>query len=1237
MRVTSIFVLAILCSAALAAAPTNVDMCMYDKVSRMTEEGQKLAFFLTRTAIVTSVSTHTEVSYSTHTTTQYISSFVNSEEWVSTHGGWNTVCNSVSQKCHNKRGKTVCRKWKRSCKSHGCGFKWTVGRHIVVNNISVKPSGPIRIVDSKPIKRTSGKKIRRCNAFAANPRKRVCIRRNKSKKCVKFTTFYRINKCLSWKRVVKNYTRRAGTRFSKRAYLRVIRQRRATFANKVHFRKWRRDFRRKVRAYGRRHRNFRIRKSFFRNEKKYRICRRKMAKLAKSRKWIVKMDAYNVKRRQRIALRLRKYRAIKDVRVRKLKMRKFKIYRKKSKRAFKRSMSLKLAKGCGCKKIYLRFNKSRKSLRRIKVKGGKRRGGRFTLRVRGGKRIAIKRRVSVRARVSCKGRKLRGCQRGNPHRRIKYKVLRRPILTRPAPPTTYYRLKKVTVFVATPAEVKSVFIYSKRGPARKIVRKVCAKRFRKWSAKAKKFRCISRGGKYVIRRCKTFKITKKGKIACAKRVKVYGIRICKKRAFRNRRIRCVKRVVSYPKARCIKRTKRGTKRFCLKYRFYRPTVFCARYKKFSGKRRCVSRKTFAGKKFFKIRCAKTKRIIKVRKGKKCGCKKYKVSIRRKYRLKAKSLKFKCMKCAAWKRAQKRRMRFNKRVSLKIRGGRRGKKSLKIRVRGGRRGKKSLKIRVRGGRRSKSILKLRVKAPRRACVRVSKVAVIRKPSVSVRVSCKRGRKLQAIKKPKINVSLRVRIAKKSTKKVIVVKNVQKRLAEVKAWYKDQMVHQQNYINSHKREVNFQIEVRNEEKTHWKILLSKKRMTQSTYLIHVNNLKRHIEHLRLHYKKHETWRLKFIEEEYALRLKWANYQISDEFFTAEYRKIWIKRHEFYQTYYETNHKRHLSNMTRDHKNRMAEFKRHLKAKRWTLALYKSEVARWTERYSWDYESHKTWYHIHDIVWHKYHTRIHKLLWSKKISQKVFHQRYHTALDKHRAGHRRFRNYRHKREQQWRHAEFLTTAAQYKRNYKNKVWSKFEFEGRYNCLVKEYNMRRRSYNRFNHISNVYHETIWNTKFKENILFGKKVTHAMHVAANEKVRKLYVSEYKKHLKIVRFLANNCTKSFEKVLKKKLIKKPVKIVKKPIKPVKKPVKVVIRPHRPVKYVIKPYRPVNVIRPYRPTRRYRWTKWTKITSESKLWKGINFQTVFDIKNSSVEYYAKTIKQSITKFSQVDQILINKCF
>ena len=944
MRI-SIFLLAILCSAAMAAAPSKVDMCMYDQVSRMTEGGQKLAFFLTRTSIVSSVSEQTEVSYSTHATTEYINSFVNSEEWVSTHGGWNTVCEKISQKCHNKRGKTVCRKWKSSCKSHSCGFKWTVGKHIVVNDTPIKISGPVTVkhpirysggmtIVTAPVKLSgNGKKLRKCVALAANPSKRVCIKRNKSKKCLKSTVFYRINKCLSWKKVVKNYTAAAGTRFNKKAYLRVIRQKRASFASKVHFRKWRRDYRRKVRAYARKFKSIRIRKSFFRNEKKYRVCRRKMAQLAKTRKWVVKMDAANIKRRQRIALRLRKYRAIKDVRVRRLKMRKFKVYRKKSKRAFKRSMSRKLAKGCGCEKIYLKFNKSRKSLRRIRVTGGKRRGGRFTLRVRGGKKFATKRRVSVRARVSCKGRMLR--RRGCKKVRIQ---IRRPLL-RPAAPTFSVRLQKKTVSVlATRAEVKRAFVYRKRSPARKVVRKVCAKRFRKWSAKAKRFRCISRSRKYAIRRCKTFKVSKRGKVVCSKRVKVFGVRICKKRAFRNRKLRCVKRVVSYPKARCVKRTKKGTKRFCLKYRFYRPAVFCARYKKFSGKRRCVSRKSFAGVKYFKVRCAKTKRIIKVAKGKKCGCKKYKISIRRKYRSKAKSLKFKCMKCAAWKRAQKRRFRFNRRISLKIK------------VRGGKKVRRSLKIKVRGGKKVRRSLKIRVSTPRRACVRVSKVSVIRKPCV--RVSVKRGRKLQALKKPKINVSLKVRLANKSSNKVFNTRN-----AELRTWYQAQMDQYKSTKLSYERDHSFRLARFAEEKKHWSILVSQKRMTKAYYLIHTRNAYKGVQHEFERHQKYLRWTLKFIQKESALRRRWVHAQISDAVFTTENQKLWIKRHQFYQNYHAANHKIAITTITNEHKNRMAEFKKNLKAKIWSLETYKVQVARWTKRFGWDLKTRQIWYTAHD----------------------------------------------------------------------------------------------------------------------------------------------------------------------------------------------------------------------------------------------------------------------------------------
>lgn len=62
MKVTAIFALAILCSTAVAAVENNIDECMYDKVSRMTDEGQKLAFFLTRTAIVSSTPSKTETT-----------------------------------------------------------------------------------------------------------------------------------------------------------------------------------------------------------------------------------------------------------------------------------------------------------------------------------------------------------------------------------------------------------------------------------------------------------------------------------------------------------------------------------------------------------------------------------------------------------------------------------------------------------------------------------------------------------------------------------------------------------------------------------------------------------------------------------------------------------------------------------------------------------------------------------------------------------------------------------------------------------------------------------------------------------------------------------------------------------------------------------------------------------------------------------------------------------------------
>ena len=75
MRVTAIFALAILCITASAVAVRNLNECMYDKVSRMTEQGQKLAFFLTRTAIVSSEASQTTATSVRETTSERISSF----------------------------------------------------------------------------------------------------------------------------------------------------------------------------------------------------------------------------------------------------------------------------------------------------------------------------------------------------------------------------------------------------------------------------------------------------------------------------------------------------------------------------------------------------------------------------------------------------------------------------------------------------------------------------------------------------------------------------------------------------------------------------------------------------------------------------------------------------------------------------------------------------------------------------------------------------------------------------------------------------------------------------------------------------------------------------------------------------------------------------------------------------------------------------------------------------------
>jgi hypothetical protein len=132
MRFNAIFVIALLASAALA---NKTDTCMYDKVSRMSDEGQKLAFKLTRTKIVTDYTTSEQVIQGQpEVRTEYVDEIVKaahwstytevSEEWIQSHGGWAKGCGIWRKRCSTKKGLSICRKAFNACQSHQQGWTW---------------------------------------------------------------------------------------------------------------------------------------------------------------------------------------------------------------------------------------------------------------------------------------------------------------------------------------------------------------------------------------------------------------------------------------------------------------------------------------------------------------------------------------------------------------------------------------------------------------------------------------------------------------------------------------------------------------------------------------------------------------------------------------------------------------------------------------------------------------------------------------------------------------------------------------------------------------------------------------------------------------------------------------------------------------------------------------------------------------------------------------------------------
>jgi negative regulator of sigma E activity len=82
MRITTIFVIAVLCSAALAA--NKADTCLYDQVSQMSAAGQKLAYQLTRTQVDVTFATSSHVVYEKPTVE-------NIETTEVVHGGFHTT------------------------------------------------------------------------------------------------------------------------------------------------------------------------------------------------------------------------------------------------------------------------------------------------------------------------------------------------------------------------------------------------------------------------------------------------------------------------------------------------------------------------------------------------------------------------------------------------------------------------------------------------------------------------------------------------------------------------------------------------------------------------------------------------------------------------------------------------------------------------------------------------------------------------------------------------------------------------------------------------------------------------------------------------------------------------------------------------------------------------------------------------------------------------------------------
>ena len=539
---------------------------------------------------------------------------------------------------------------------------------------------------------------KRCTAYAKNFSKKYCVKRSKNRKCVAYRRMYKVSKCLKYKVfstpvyhrthrvfVVKRY--RAVIANQKKAYLAakarwtkscggkrlgrslVIKRNcqrmyRLKLAKRRSFLKWRREFRYRLRAY----RTRRDGKRFYKYRAQYRICKKKMIIMSKNAHVRAQMNAANKARKARLHRKYKNIMSIQDVSVRHHKLSAFRRYKRHSRRSFQKKWSKKIAQKCGCLNVYLKYNRARITYRRRRISRRRNTGGKRCIRVRKANPTYL--RSSVKP--ACRGRRLR---------RIRPRKVRR---------------SRVTA-----AQIKACFVTKKAGVVNKTLRKVCAQRTSTWTKTVTPFSCISRSHKHVIRRCVRYAV-RRGRVVCTQKTNLFGTKVCLKNMVMVKRIitgshtsapggnrrwirrerylkkrqvlkvkvakstgrklsgivfwgnikvpgHCQKSKIIYPTARCVKKYRHNGVKFCSHFKFYRPTSYCKR--KLSWKRYgkthsgCIRRGIFYGRKYNKVVCSKTGKIIKVSKGKKCGCK-----VVRKAKYAKKVIKFECQKCKAYNRA-----------------------------------------------------------------------------------------------------------------------------------------------------------------------------------------------------------------------------------------------------------------------------------------------------------------------------------------------------------------------------------------------------------------------------------------------------------------------------------------------------------------------------------------------------------------------------------------------------------